>query len=90
MTPCDGRDGHLLPASLRKRASLAILASAILVLVIGIGQFAHFGVYAITVCLIFWISAGYSMSVEGDTIIVRRFGVTRRIRFSEITGVERY
>ena len=90
LTPCDGRDGHLLSASLRRRASLAILASAILALVIGLGQFAHFGVYAITVCLIFWITAGYSMSVEGDTIVVRRFGFTRRVRLSEITGVERY
>ena len=80
--PCDGRDGHLLSASLRRRASLAILASAILALVVGIGQFAHFGVYAITFCVIFWITAGYSISVEADTIVVRRFGFTRRIPLS--------
>lgn len=65
LTPCDGRDGHLLSASLRKRASLAILASAILALVIGLGQFAHFGVYAITICVIFWITARYGTSGIG-------------------------
>ena len=90
LAPCDGTDDHLLSASLRKRTILAAIATAVLALVISTGQFLHFGVYAVTLCVIFWITAGYSLSVQVDTVVLRRFGFTRRIPLSEVAEVERY
>ena len=86
---CDGTDRHLLGMSTRAKVTVVGVTLAIMLVVIALRQFPHLGVYAIGLLLGAVLSAGYSVKVDGDTLVVRGLG-TKRVDLSSVNRVELY
>lgn len=87
---CDGRDGHVLSMSTKAKVILASVAVSLLALVVAIGQFDRFGVYGVGLLLGAALASGYSLRVDGGTLVSWRYGSVRRVPLGTLVRLERY
>ena len=87
---CDGADRHNLSMSWGLRVGLIFGTGVFVAIVAVAGQFAHFGALAGGLCLGAWLSAGYSISLRGDSIVLHRYGTKKVVPLNQVTEVQLY
>lgn len=87
---CDGTDRHVLGWSGRTRLAVLGGGVALVVLLALIGQFAHFGIVAVTFLAALALGAGMSTTVWGDQVLVNRFGSRSQVPLASVSRVRRY